>query len=488
MLGKLNIRYCFGLNPSACGGVIGIPEERAILYQCGAHIVLLHTETREQSFLPIAMTGKGAVSYGKKVIAVADGLASVHLFDATSLRKKKILSFPPDLLPSNPSLASSTSTSSESGAFKCIALSEDGRLCVAQSGAPDWTLVLWNIEKSAKVVASTRLSLPEDAEVSHVAFCPWDASVVIALGRGVFRLFRLQEGQFKPATLNLRRDSANFLSYLWLKSSSSNGTTNNGNALVVGTEAGEILLIENLEFRAVLYPLAETPPSSLTPIYALGAMSSGAFLAGTSNATLRYFTRSNITNSSSSSSSSKEVMFQFSGSYHVREVNADVLSIVMNSDDSFCMGTSSQQLLVASINHLKAAKDSVAEAEALVTSFHGPGMSNRSAVTGLDIALWRSILVSCGRDGTVRVWSLADRKIEILKRFIEEPLGLSLHPSGVYLVVVFEDRVRIMSILQQDLFVFKEILLKNCSMVKFARGGNHFAVVRYFFTYRLCEQ
>lgn len=352
-------------------------EERALLYVCGAQVVVLNTETKEQAFISGGKHGISALHYSRRVIAVAergDPVAQVCLFDATTLRKKKSMSYP-DM---------------GSGDFKSVSLSDDGKLCIAQGGAPDWSLVLWNVEKGAKVMGAVKVPVGDDGSVLHATFCPWDPSVVIALGRGVFKLYRISEGQMRPATLMVRREQASFLCFCWL----------DDNALVVGTEAGEVLLLVNLEFRAVLFPPAgETPP--MTPIYCFGVTSTGALLAGSSGGTVRYLAKSTTIKDG----------YLYSGTYHVRDVVDSIRSICVNSDDSFVVATSNQQLFNASINHLNAKKDSSAECELLLTSFHGPGAAMKASITGMDVALWRNILVTCGKDRTLRVWNLSDHKV-----------------------------------------------------------------------------
>jgi WD40 repeat protein len=188
MSSKLSVRYCFGVNSTACNNILGFADERLIVYVCGSQVVILNADTKEQSFIPGGRLGVSCISSSKKVLVVADkGDPSplVTLYDISTLRKRKVLSYP------------------EMGAcdVKSVSLSEDGKLCAVQGGAPDWPIVLWNIEKSAKVMGSVRVPVGEDGTVLHVSFCPGDPSVIIALGKGVFKLFRVQEGQIRPVLI-----------------------------------------------------------------------------------------------------------------------------------------------------------------------------------------------------------------------------------------------------------------------------------------------
>jgi hypothetical protein len=63
----------------------------------------------------------------------------------------------------------------------------------------------------------------------------------------------------------------------------------------------------------------------------------------------------------------------------------------------------------------------------------------------------------------VRVWNPVDKKLELTKEFEEEPLSLSVHPSGVYLAVAFPDRIKILSLLLDDIALVREIPARSVS-------------------------
>ena len=71
------------------------------------------------------------------------------------------------------------------------------------------------------------------------------------------RLFRIIEGALKSTSVAIRRENANIISHIWLPD----------DILLLGTEAGEILLLENNEFRGVVYP-TPSPGGGLRPLEA----------------------------------------------------------------------------------------------------------------------------------------------------------------------------------------------------------------------------
>eukprot|EP01036_Dinobryon_divergens_P060361 gene60361-80505_t len=203
---KIIVKNAFGISGNSRNS-LSFVEDHQIVYVCGHQAVLVNTETKDQSFIqattqPYLSLGITAIacSAPKKIIALAekvDPVAAVTFYDSQSLRRRKILQY------------------NELGSreIKCMAFSMDGRLCITQGGAPEWNLVLWNVEKAAKVMGCVKISSGDDAVVHQVSFCPWDANVIVVIGKSIVRVFKISEGQLRPISLNIRRDQANFLSH-----------------------------------------------------------------------------------------------------------------------------------------------------------------------------------------------------------------------------------------------------------------------------------
>lgn len=78
-----------------------------------------------------------ALTPNRRLLAVAEaalterGCATVNIYDAATLKRRKMLSWP----------------EMGSSSIVAVAFSGDGRLCLTQGGAPEWKLVLWTAEK-----------------------------------------------------------------------------------------------------------------------------------------------------------------------------------------------------------------------------------------------------------------------------------------------------------------------------------------------------
>ena len=52
---------------------------------------------------------------------------------------------------------------------------------------------------------------------------------------------------------------------------------------------------------------------------------------------------------------------------------------------------------------------------------------------------------------------------------------MAIHPSGYYLAAGCIDKLRFFHILNEELRPYREILIKNCTLIKFSTGGQYLA-------------
>ena len=106
---------------------------------------------------------------------------------------------------------------------------------------------------------------------------------------------------------------------------------------------------------------------------------------------------------------------------------------------------------------------------------HGPGVQGSAAVTGMDMCVSKPLAVTCGLDRTVRVWNFQSNTCEALRTFTEEAHSVAFHPSGTMLLVGFSDKLRLFSLLMDDMRLLHELAVENCRECRFAHGGHYFA-------------
>lgn len=56
--------------------------------------------------------------------------------------------------------------------------------------------------------------------------------------------------------------------------------------------------------------------------------------------------------------------------------------------------------------------------------------------------------------------------LELCKEYQEEAYTVSLHPTGFFCLVGFSDKLRFISLLYEDMHVFKEFAVKKCREVR----------------------
>ncbi len=184
-----------------------------------------------------------------------------------------------------------------------MAFSADGRLLVAQGGAPDWTLCLWAWEKS-KLVASVRTVTQPGHAAAQCAFQPgascWeggrgcrptahlrmhtrvrlqaqlppnrpthrcctvpalmhrsagdDPQLISVVGEGTCWLYQIEAGNTLRAlpTVLTKREAQGYTCHAWLLDGDAAGSGGSEAALVVGTKAGEVLIVGQGEVKQAL--------------------------------------------------------------------------------------------------------------------------------------------------------------------------------------------------------------------------------------------
>jgi len=86
-----------------------------------------------------------------------------------------------------------------------------------------------------------------------------------------------------------------------------------------------------------------------------------------------------------------------------------------------------------------------------VTFDYLQGQFHRSEITGLDVCLRKSLIVTCSKDKTVNIWDYQTKKLEIQTTFPEECLAVAFHPSGLHLIIAMADKISFCNILSRSI-------------------------------------
>jgi WD40 repeat protein len=160
-----------------------------------------------------------------------------------------------------------------------------------------------------------------------------------------------------------------------------------------------------------------------------------------------------------------------------------VLSMCISpSEETLLAVTNWQQIYQLVFSNIDVGKADHAEFEYMNYSYH------HAPVTGVDVCIRKPLAATCSQDRSVRIWNFELgydldkieheiisnklililfflRSLEIYREYSEEAYSIALHPSGLYLLVGFSDKLRLMNILIDDIKHFKEFSIRGCKEV-----------------------
>nr|XP_023027258.1 cilia- and flagella-associated protein 57-like [Leptinotarsa decemlineata] len=97
-------------------------------------------------------------------------------------------------------------------------------------------------------------------------------------------------------------------------------------------------------------------------------------------------------------------------------------------------------------------------------------------IGSLAICRWKPIVLTSGyRDRSIKIWNYETDEVELVQNFEDDIYAVSLHPTGLYAVVGFSDKLRFMTIMIDDIITTKEFGIRNCEMTSFSNMGHMFA-------------
>lgn len=336
--------------------------------------------------------------------------------------------------------------------------SRDGKFIVAQGGAPDYTLVLWKAmegqQNKYKVVAQTNASTPERDPVYQCSFSP-DAKMICVCGSSIFKIFKFDEGVLKVVQNGLgKRDQETYLAHTWLTD----------RRLVVSNDHGDLFVVEEGDFF-----ILPTSPSDSLSINALIKYDKG-FICGGENGIVNIFDKSD---------DDKE-MYRRTRTLKLGNNDKlyDPIDLTVNNfsydptTEFLALTTSGGQIYVVNLSRSEIMKD----AESIHFNYLQFPMHFKT-ITGLDTCIQKSYIATCSLDKTVRIFDFVKNELILLQKFNSEAYSLALHPTGLYMLVSFAEKLKFMKVLGDKLEEEKDYSIRKCPEVRFSNGGQFFAAV-----------
>eukprot|EP00075_Anas_platyrhynchos_P029288 XP_027318541.1 cilia- and flagella-associated protein 57 isoform X2 [Anas platyrhynchos] len=468
----------FGCRPGVGGGVCFVGE-REVLHAAGTGCARLHTEHGQQAFFPGREKSRGvqalAVSPDRRFVAVSETAAEQPVLTVYELaagqppRRRRALTAAE--LPAREAPVS-------------LAFSPDCRGLAAATGPPEVLLAFWLWDKR-RLLATVRLQAPGGG--CQVSFSPQDNARICITGNGFFKLFKYSEGTLKQMNLQKGKPQ-NYLCHAWLSEEE----------VVCGTDTGKLMLFENgelcwqtsIEYRKppkkegstttqeyeryseVSCELASEDNGSqqdpVPQISAVAAYSKG-FACSCSPGVVLLFEK---TEEKEVYKESQEIWVpqDLFTTVPKQSRGQDITCICFSpSEETMVVNTNKSQLYIFTMP----STDLLKEQSSHFAYLHFPLHS--ASITGLDICIRRPIVATCSLDRSVRIWNYKTNTLELYKEFQEEAHAVSLHPTGLFCLVGFSDKLRFLSLLYEDMHVIKEFAVRRCEECSFSNGGHLFA-------------
>uniref|UniRef100_A0A669EYB4 Cilia and flagella associated protein 57 n=1 Tax=Oreochromis niloticus TaxID=8128 RepID=A0A669EYB4_ORENI len=402
------------------------------------------------------------ISSNRRYLAVSDygERATVTVFDLQHEqgRKRKILS------------AGDMSVQE----FICIAFSPDSKYLIGLTEGPEWMLILWLWEKH-KLLATLKTPNTNNP-VTQVSFNPYNNTQLCVSGTGVFKLFRYSEGALKQSSV-AKVESINFLCHTWMSE----------HRVIAGTDTGRLLVFESGDLRREISMTSVQGQSarqvevkkikdanvdegpSVPSITAILSYSKG-FACSRGPGTVFLFEQTD----ESGYRKTREIKIPLdaycSGVTLAEYQQIDTICF-SPAEETLAISTNRGQLYSVSLSSVDMNKEDKLHFELLSQSFHS------SSITGLSICIRKPLVATCSLDRSVRIWNYETKVLELYKEFQEEAYSVALHPTGLFILVGFSDRLRLMNLLIDDIRTFKEFTVRSCRECAFSNGGHMFAAV-----------
>eukprot|EP01065_Artemidia_motanka_P034935 TRINITY_DN42917_c0_g1_i1.p1 TRINITY_DN42917_c0_g1~~TRINITY_DN42917_c0_g1_i1.p1 ORF type:complete len:1570 (+),score=476.77 TRINITY_DN42917_c0_g1_i1:633-4712(+) len=320
-------------------------------------------------------------------------------------------------------------------------------------------------------------------KVGQITISPFAHWVLCTTGMSShLKIWRAQGSQLKAIdpTMHQARTDYRFTCHAWF----------DDDRLVAGTADGDILVLDNQELKRTI--VGALSGGSIWCIFSIGR----GFVCGGDNGLVALYER---TYDAAHFSLYKVVQ---TPEQHVSAKSASeaptaarVVDISINpSEDSVVCCFDNNEITQFNLNQIDnlPGKSEAAAAKADSPSAGQRGASSnlqgpfrtlpigfhQDTVTGVDVCVQKSILVSSSMDHHIRVWDFVKKRVEIDYDAKEKVYSIACHPSGLMLAVGFQRQLSIFIMLAHDLHRCYELpTVKQCREVRYSHGGQYLACV-----------
>nr|CAD7587153.1 unnamed protein product [Timema genevievae] len=366
--------------------------------------------------------------------------------------------------------------------FVSLSFTHDGKCVAAVAGEPDWMLMFYNWEKG-KIDSMTKANnMNNPGPVVQVACNPSDSTVVCVVGPGLFRLLALSDTVWRQYGYQ-KAEMLPITCVCWIAF----------DRILAGTKDGRLVFVESGELKAIYRAMdlnmitiqAKDEPITLSNT-TLMQSSTESFPSNSEVRELLPFPKG----FAYACGSGQVHLFERESNQRYRKRNVFCVPVPEfqdRSQEDLCAVQSlsvniTQDKLLATT--LRSQLYSVRlwgqdQAQVLEVPFKMVGeYLHHGPVIGLATCAWKPIFLTCGQvDRTVRVWNYEEGTQELVKQYQEDLYCVALHPTGLFTVIGFSDKLRFMILLIDDIQPVREFPVRSCQECVFSTSGHLFAAV-----------
>uniref|UniRef100_A0AAQ5YVD9 EML-like second beta-propeller domain-containing protein n=1 Tax=Amphiprion ocellaris TaxID=80972 RepID=A0AAQ5YVD9_AMPOC len=479
-------QFIFGVRTGVKNGLCFF-DEQTVVFPSGNSCVCYNTVQRSQRLFSGSEKSQGlcalALSANRRYLAVSEcgEKACITVLDLQHEqgRRRKVL----------------TAGDLPVQQFICMAFSPDSKYLIGQAGGPEWMLIFWLWEKH-KVLATVKTTSSNNP-VTQVSFNPYNNTQLCVSGSGVFKLFRYSEGALKQSSF-AKVESFNFLCHTWMSEE----------RVITGTDAGRLLVFESGDLRKeISVPSKAVQRQSDRSEQVIAE--SLSFITRLVTSLHRQVEMKKITDSDVDESpavpritailsyskgfacsygpgtvclfeKTQEDSYRKSREIQIPPCRNDLTPAECQEIDTMCISPAEETLAIStdrgqlysvSLSSVDMNKEEQLHFEFLSQPFHS------KSITGLSVCIRKPLVATSSLDRSVRIWNYETKVLELYKEFQEEAHSVALHPTGLFILVGFSDKLRLMNLVIDDIRTFKEFTVRSCQECAFSHGGHLFAAV-----------
>lgn len=343
--------------------------------------------------------------------------------------------------------------------FNCLSFSSDSKLLVASGYSSENIAVVWDWYRD-KVIAKCNFPI----RISRISFNPKDSYLICTTGDGLWKNWKIDEKTFKPQPPFTGMDrSKNYIDHCWLDEDSIVSISKSGEGFI--TRSSEYMITISSPFGKSAEKSIENRPSAVI-------CSTNLIFFASGEGTIAVWSKVTLQNLPSGESSN----FEFTRSWSTGRSCLITSLTLSQSEEILGFSLNNNDIGTCDVSKVKSEEVEV-KVEIFCQGFH------KGPITGMDVAIQRPLLVTCCQaDSSVRIWNYTNFRSEAAIKFRQEKdssesisrslLSVAFHPSGYFISVGFEDKVRIFHVLFDNIRLFRELNIKNSTCMRFSSGGH----------------